>query len=832
MMEGSARSSPAPSTGDTTPIGRSPRQSSVNQRKIMVSPYKEMQRSSDWFSKVTLSWSAPLRKVLIASPPGSDESIDIHISNITTTLLKVNDSLEVYIDADEFPRDLKDTQRVHHWGSLDDRGSYGTSDADFDFIVSVGGDSAVLHISRTFQKAVPPVFSICAVNCSSRGFLNPFRISDISDGGKLHKATTEASRIALRARLLCTIKKKIQNGCEIPDKKFSVLNEIVIDRGPSPYISNLDVFCEGEFVTRVQADGVIIATPTGSTAYSVSAGGSMVHPAVACMLLTPVCPHSLSFRPIIVPASVHLEIRIPQDSRAGAWVSMDGRNRQELLAGETIVVNNGASVMPTVCLKSQSMDWFRSLSECLNWNVDDMVFHMGPSPTKGSTTQSRVEIDNGQSGTSCIAHYSANTLPTPEASFIRERSLSMRRGSHAGIRSSFVMCEDSCDDAPWLQDLKSPRSSTINGREEIDSGINELIRISQKLKSVALQLVESAQAVLVIKKPDPSIVPSLEVVINYLLKEEGLVVFVEGSAMEELNNQLQSSNRVHTWNWTGPDKLGPDENQELKRLYEELDLVICLGGDGTLMYTAGQFQSTTLPVPPVMAFSFGSLGFLTPFKFDNHQESLKRVLHENTQVTLRMRFLCKVIRGDKYDEYKSKDEDLADATATLSDVKPTYSVLNEVVIDRGPSPYLTDLEVYCDGRLITRVKGDGLMFATPTGSTAYSVSAGGSMVHPAVSCILMTPICPFSLSFRPIILPSTTVIEVKVPVTKRKPAWVSMDGKNRQKLYPGDYVRLSNSAQPVPTLGKVSQSADWFHSLSECLNWNLREMQKPMTNKL
>ncbi|GFR94170.1 NAD kinase [Elysia marginata] len=87
-----------------------------------------------------------------------------------------------------------------------------------------------------------------------------------------------------------------------------VLNEVVLDRGPSSYLSNLDLYIEGRRVTTVQGDGLIISTPTGSTAYAVSAGASMIHPSVPCILLTPICPHSLSFRPIVVPAGVEIKV--------------------------------------------------------------------------------------------------------------------------------------------------------------------------------------------------------------------------------------------------------------------------------------------------------------------------------------------------------------------------------------------------------------------------------------------------------------------------------------------------------------------------------------------
>ena len=132
---------------------------------------------------------------------------------------------------------------------------------------------------------------------------------------------------------------------------------MVIDRGPSPYLSNIDLYLDGKLITSVQGDGLIISTPTGSTAYAVAAGASMIHPSVPAIMVTPICPHSLSFRPIVVPAGVELkgrtkkelfecdmihflhwqQIMVSPDSRNTAWVSFDGRNREELCHGERCV---------------------------------------------------------------------------------------------------------------------------------------------------------------------------------------------------------------------------------------------------------------------------------------------------------------------------------------------------------------------------------------------------------------------------------------------------------------------------------------------------------------
>jgi NAD+ kinase len=102
------------------------------------------------------------------------------------------------------------------------------------------------------------------------------------------------------------------------------------------------------------------------------------------------------------------------------------------------------------------------------------------------------------------------------------------------------------------------------------------------------------------------------------------------------------------------------------------------------------------------------------------------------------------------------------------------------------------------------------------------------MVHPTVPCICITPIAPHTLSFRPIILPATVELVIRVSPTGRGSAWVSMDGKNRQELIKGNDLRVTTSVWPVPTLNTADSSADWFEALATCLNWNHRERQKAM----
>ncbi|KAL0939408.1 nad+ kinase [Colletotrichum truncatum] len=237
---------------------------------------------------------------------------------------------------------------------------------------------------------------------------------------------------------------------------------------------------------------------------------------------------------------------------------------------------------------------------------------------------------------------------------------------------------------------------------------------------------------------------------------------------------------------------------------EKFDLVLTLGGDGTVLFTSWLFQRI---VPPVLSFSLGSLGFLTSFEFEKYKQHLDRIMgEEGMRVNLRMRFTCTVYRDGAMGQEAEEGEQ--------------FEVLNELVIDRGPSPYVSNLELYGDDELLTVVQADGCIFSTPTGSTAYSLSAGGSLVHPDIPAILLTPICPHTLSFRPMVLSDTMLLRVSVPRNSRATAYCAFDGKGRVELKQGDYVTITASQYPFPTV--VRTQTEWFDSVSRTLRWNTR----------
>ncbi|KAM3403804.1 hypothetical protein ACQJBY_007113 [Aegilops geniculata] len=317
-------------------------------------------------------------------------------------------------------------------------------------------------------------------------------------------------------------------------------------------------------------------------------------------------------------------------------------------------------------------------------------------------------------------------------------------------------------------------------------------------KQIFLKWDSPPQTVLFVTKPNSNSVHALcSEMVRWLKEHNNINIFVEPRVSKELLIEDSYFNFIQTW----------DNDEEMKTLHTKVDLIVTLGGDGTVLWAASLFKG---PVPPVVAFSLGSLGFMTPFPSEQYRECLGNVLKRPFAITLRSRLQCHVIRDAAKDEVETGEPIL---------------VLNEVTIDRGMSSYLTYLECYCDSSFVTCVQGDGLIISTTSGSTAYSLAAGGSMVHPQVPGILFTPICPHSLSFRPLILPEYVTLRVQVPFNSRGQAWASFDGKGRIQLGPGDALICSVSPWPLPTACLVDSTTDFLRSIHEGLHWNLRKSQ-------
>lgn len=300
-----------------------------------------------------------------------------------------------------------------------------------------------------------------------------------------------------------------------------------------------------------------------------------------------------------------------------------------------------------------------------------------------------------------------------------------------------------------------------------------------KEKSFSIKWQKDPKYVLIVKKPnDTCITNAMRDVGKWILSKTSMKVFIEPSVLDEF-----------------PEFTAFNEEDKLDDI---IDFVICLGGDGTVLYVNTLFQNS---MPPLLAFNMGSLGFLTPFDVNNYEEIINNVIESKYTISKRSRLVCKIY--------------------SKSELVQTRVVLNEICIDRGSSPFLSQLECYCDDYHVTTIQADGVIISTATGSTAYNLSAGGSVVHPQVKAILVTPICPHSLSFRPLVLPDTVDLRIQVPPDGL--SWVSFDGKYRTELASNDYIDIKIHSEPFITINKDHTSTDWFDGLSECLNWNNRK---------
>lgn len=290
------------------------------------------------------------------------------------------------------------------------------------------------------------------------------------------------------------------------------------------------------------------------------------------------------------------------------------------------------------------------------------------------------------------------------------------------------------------------------------------------------------QNIFIVKKPwSPAVRDNMVKFIEFIHdRYPELNVIVTKDVSDEISQDFESYAKKGS---TNPHLLYTGETKDI---VNKADLLVTLGGDGTILRAAALFSNTS--VPPILSFSLGTLGFLLPFDFSHHQEAFKEVRESRAKVLHRARLECHVIRNDNAAK-DNKDDSLHMVHA-----------MNDIVLHRGATPSLTTLDIHIDGEFLTRTTADGVVLSTPTGSTAYSLSTGGSIVHPLVPSILLSPICPRSLSFRPLILPLTSHIKIKV-VSKQNSVennvGLSVDGIPQRHLQVGDEIHIVNEVGTI-----------------------------------
>lgn len=226
------------------------------------------------------------------------------------------------------------------------------------------------------------------------------------------------------------------------------------------------------------------------------------------------------------------------------------------------------------------------------------------------------------------------------------------------------------------------------------------------------------------------------------------------------------------------------------------DLMIVLGGDGTLIHAARLLKGKPVPI---LGVNLGSLGFMTEVPRADVFPLLEQALAGKAKITSRMKLACRVYRDDKL---------------VLQD-----EVLNDLVINKGALARIADFETWMDGDFVATFKADGIICSTPTGSTAYTLSAGGPIVFPSIDCVILTPICPHALTQKPIVVPGDQTIRIMLK-ERVEDVWVTIDGQVGQPLQLGDRIEVERSVNRVHLV--KNPEIDYFGILRQKLRWGER----------
>jgi NAD+ kinase len=243
---------------------------------------------------------------------------------------------------------------------------------------------------------------------------------------------------------------------------------------------------------------------------------------------------------------------------------------------------------------------------------------------------------------------------------------------------------------------------------------------------------------------------------------------------------------------------GPEVVPRAQMASMPLDLVIVLGGDGTLLSAARATASVDVPL---LGVNLGSLGFLTEVPLPSLYPMLEAIYEGRAQIEHRSLMECQLLRGDK--------------------VLNSYYVCNDAVVNKTALARLNTYELFIDKAFVSSYRADGMIIATPTGSTAYSLSAGGPVLMPSAKAFVITPVAPHALTHRPLVVPDSVEIEI-VLRSEEELAYLSLDGQPGLDLCDGDRVRCRCSEHQVSLF---RMGTDFFNVLRSKLKWGERENQ-------
>jgi len=234
----------------------------------------------------------------------------------------------------------------------------------------------------------------------------------------------------------------------------------------------------------------------------------------------------------------------------------------------------------------------------------------------------------------------------------------------------------------------------------------------------------------------------------------------------------------------------------VEKIADKSDVIVVLGGDGTLLSVVRLVGEKG---KPIVGVNLGTLGFITSVPLGQLYPTMETVLSGQYKYQERMMLTASVKRGGKVVEH--------------------HHVLNDIVINKGALARIIDLETSIDGKCLTTFKADGLIIYTPTGSTGYSLSAGGPVVHPILSCVGVTPICPHTLTNRPLILPDSASLEVTL-MSENEDVFLTLDGQVGIKLQHKDVIEARKSSSSMYFI--MCPQEDYYKMLRTKLKWGER----------
>ncbi len=230
-----------------------------------------------------------------------------------------------------------------------------------------------------------------------------------------------------------------------------------------------------------------------------------------------------------------------------------------------------------------------------------------------------------------------------------------------------------------------------------------------------------------------------------------------------------------------------------RQLAADVDLLLVLGGDGTMISTARAAGDTEVPV---LGVNYGGLGYLAEFRIEELYSALDSILQGNYRLDKRVMLAVELLRGDQH--------------------LTRNRVLNDVVINKSALARIIEIEAYLNDQFVNSFRADGLIVSTPTGSTAYNLSAGGPVIFPSMNAVVITPICPFTLSNRPIVVPDDAQIELRL-MTEEEDVSLTLDGQVGFPLKVGDRVVIRKSRTTFNLVQPTNRN--YFEVLRDKLRW-------------